>query len=202
MTTTDTADLDRCLDAFMTVVERLGWRQTSLENIAKEVGLPVWQLVLIAGNRFDMLEKFGRRADIAALRSVNGTASSQGTRDRLFDVFMARFDALQPYRGAIRKLAQATCYDPALAAFFARRLPHTVAILAEAAGLNTRGLAGMARVHGLTLLYASVSRTWLRDDSEDMSRTMAALDQALARADRWCRRFDWDTTEPTNQSAA
>jgi len=191
MTSAPLADLDRCIDAFMAVIDRQGWHQATLENIAREAGIPVWQLVLTAGNRFDMLAKFGRRADIAALRSLNPADAGQSTRDRLFDLIMARFDAHQPFRGAIQNLVNASYTDPGLAAFFACQLPRSIGVIADAAGVKTSGLSGMAQVQGLTLLYLSVTRTWLRDDTQDMSRTMSALDQALARAERWCRQMDW-----------
>lgn len=191
MTSAPMADLDRCLDALMAVIERQGWQHATLQNIAAAAGLPVWQLVLSAGSRFDMLAKFGRRSDIAALRSLNGADAGHSTRDRLFDLIMARFDAHQPYKGAIRNLVDATYTDPGLAAFFARELPRSIGVIADAAGVNTSGLGGMARVQGLTCLYLSVTRTWLHDDTPDMSRTMAALDQALGRAERWCNMMGW-----------
>lgn len=193
MTSAPLADLDRCIDALMTVIERQGWHRATLETVAQEAGIPVWQLVLSAGNRFDMLAKFGRRADIAALRSLDPAETGQSTRDRLFDLIMARFDAHQPFRGAIQTLASASCTDPGLAAFFACQLPRSISVLADAAGVDTTGISGMARVQGLTLLYLSVTRTWLRDETQDMSRTMSALDQALGRAERWCRQMDWQS---------
>lgn len=195
MTSAPLADLDRCLDAFMAVIDRQGWHQATLENIAREAGIPIWQLVLTAGNRFDMLAKFGRRADIAALRAISPADAGAPTRDRLFDLIMARFDAHQPFRGAIQKLSNASCTDPGLAAFFAYHLPKSISVIADAAGVGTTGISGSARVQGLTLLYLSVTRTWLHDETPDMSRTMSALDQALAKAERWCRQFDWRATD-------
>lgn len=200
MTSAPLADLDRCLDALMAVINRQGWQQATLEAIAHEAGIPVWQLVLTAGDRFDMLAKFGRRADIAALRSINPADAGHSTRDRLFDLIMARFDAHQPYRGAIQKLSTASCTDPGLAAFFACHLPKSISVIADAAGVRTSGISGAARVHGLTLLYLSVTRTWLHDETPDLSRTMSALDQALARAERWCRQMDWSATRPRHGS--
>lgn len=186
----------------MAVIERQGWHNTTLQGIAATAGIPVWQLVLSAGSRFDMLAKFGRRADIAALRALDGADPGLTTRDRLFDLIMARFDAHQPYRGAIRRLADATRTDPGLAAFFACHLPRSLRVLADAAGVNVSGLSGMAKVQALTCLYLSVARVWLRDDSPDMARTMAALDQALGRAERWCDRLGLRSRQTAAAGAA
>jgi hypothetical protein len=41
------------------------------------------------------------------------------------------------------------------------------------------------RAQGLAILFASVLRTWVDDDDPGHARTMAALDRALARGQRW-----------------
>ena len=52
----------------------------------------------------------------------------------------------------------------------------------EAAGDPARGLRGALRVHGLVAVWTWTLRAFERDESEDLSGTMAALDKALGRA--------------------
>jgi ubiquinone biosynthesis protein COQ9 len=40
------------------------------------------------------------------------------------------------------------------------------------------------------MLFASVLRTWVDDDDEGLARTLAALDRALARGQRWSGMLD------------
>jgi hypothetical protein len=54
-----------------------------------------------------------------------------------------------------------------------------------AADIGASGPRGMVRAQGLALLFASVLRTWINDEDEGLARTMAALDRALARGQRW-----------------
>ena len=54
----------------------------------------------------------------------------------------------------------------------------------EAAGLEAEGLIGLARVRVLGLLYLSVLRAWLKDETEDMAATMKALDGRLAQVEQ------------------
>ncbi len=54
-----------------------------------------------------------------------------------------------------------------------------------AADIDASGPRGMVRAQGLALLFASVLRTWVNDDDPGLARTMAALDRALARGQRW-----------------
>jgi hypothetical protein len=48
----------------------------------------------------------------------------------------------------------------------------------------------MMRAQGLALLFSSVLRTWVRDDDPGLARTMAALDRALARGQRFAGLLD------------
>ena len=54
-----------------------------------------------------------------------------------------------------------------------------------AADIGASGPKGMVRAQGLAMLFGSVLRTWVRDDDPGLARTMAALDRALARGQRW-----------------
>ena len=59
-----------------------------------------------------------------------------------------------------------------------------------AADIGAAGPKGMVRAQGLALLFASVLRTWVDDDDPGLARTMAALDRALARGQRWSGLLD------------
>ena len=65
-----------------------------------------------------------------------------------------------------------------------RARPATVAHAAsalEAAGAPAQRPIDLLRVKLLAGIHLSVMRVWLRDDSEDLGRTMASLDKALKR---------------------
>jgi hypothetical protein len=54
-----------------------------------------------------------------------------------------------------------------------------------AAGITVTGPFGLLRAQGLAALFGTVLRTWVRDDDSGLARTMAALDRALGRGQRW-----------------
>jgi ubiquinone biosynthesis protein COQ9 len=180
---------DRAINAFMDAIAARGWIAVSLADVARDVGSDVATLASHFQSRFDLLEAFGRRTDMHALRDADEAGGSQAIRDRLFALLMARFDTLLPHRAAVRALAQASMRDPALALFFARGVRRSMALMAECAGVQTAGLMGAARVKTLAALYLNVVRTWFADDSDDMAKTMKALDEALTRAERWEQRL-------------
>ena len=57
--------------------------------------------------------------------------------------------------------------------------------MGEAADLNMEGIAGLLRTKAIGWVWVSSLRTWLKDDSSDLARTMAALDRRLRWAERW-----------------
>ena len=56
--------------------------------------------------------------------------------------------------------------------------------------LAAAGPLGQIRAQGLALMFANVLRTWVNDDEKGLSRTLAALDGALASGQRWSGLLD------------
>jgi len=52
----------------------------------------------------------------------------------------------------------------------------------EATAVEATGLRGRLRTHGMHILWLATIRAWAKDESEDLSATMSALDSALTRA--------------------
>lgn len=167
--------------AFGLAVER-GWRDLSLADIAEAAGLPLTRLYALFPSKQAILDGFADRVD-AAMLAEGMDALDTPARDRLFDVVMRRLDALQPHKEALGIILQDQLRDPLGACCGLGRLRRSMALTLEAAGFSTTGCRGILRVKGLTAIYLATLRIWLRDDSEDMARTMAYLDGQLARVD-------------------
>ncbi|MGF1592444.1 MAG: TetR family transcriptional regulator [Kiloniellaceae bacterium] len=167
--------------AFALVAER-GWRDLSLAEIAEAAGLPLSKVYPVFSSKQAILGGFAARVD-AAMLAEEGEGLDTPARDRLFDVVMRRFDALQPHREALGIILQDQLRDPLATCCGLGRLGRSMAATLEAAGFSTTGCRGILRVKGLSAIYLSTLRVWLRDDSDDMAKTMAHLDKQLARAD-------------------
>jgi hypothetical protein len=105
-------------------------------------------------------------------------------RDRLFDLLMRRFDALQAHRAGILAVMRAVPFDPCTAVLLACATRRSMWWMLQAAGCSATGLTGELRVKGLVAVWLWAVRAWERDETEDLTGTMAALDTALARAER------------------
>jgi ubiquinone biosynthesis protein COQ9 len=179
-------DRDRIIDAFMQVIAQHGWSGAQLERVAQVAQRDIVEIVRLIGDRWDALRAYRRRLDLESLAAIEADDEAS-VRDRLFDLLMARFEAMQAQRPAIERLFRTARRDPGLAAFFAVEMPKSFRRLADAAGVDTGGYFGLLRVKALVMLHLAVMRAWLDDETSDLSHTMTALDERLARAERWAR---------------
>jgi hypothetical protein len=125
------------------------------------------------------------------LGKIDPGLAQEVQRERLFDVLFSRFEALEPHKEAIRKLAKAALRDPLLALELNRITTTSMGWMLTAAGIASTGTRGLARSQAMALVWARVLRVWLDDDDPGHSRTMAALDKRLREAERVAMRLDW-----------
>jgi len=108
------SERDRIIDAAFALIAREGWRRLSLAAVAAEAGLPILTLYRDFASKPAILCGFSRRIDETVLASpLDSPAAGPGAadederpRDRVFDLLMRRFDALQPYREALEVLGR------------------------------------------------------------------------------------------------
>jgi AcrR family transcriptional regulator len=186
-------DGDTLLDAALRVIARDGWPRANFAAIAREGSVDLASVYAAFPERAAIVRAMMRRADRAVLAASKPASDGGGEspRDRLFDVLMRRFDALEPMKPALRAMI-APRADPVAALVVLAALPQSMGWMMEAAGLSPGGLGGRLQQHGLCLLYAAVFRVWLGDEGVDLDKTMRALDQALRRAEpfaAWAERL-------------
>jgi AcrR family transcriptional regulator len=179
----DDATFDQALIAAAFDLAALdGWASVSVAEAARQAGLPLEQARARFPTRDAILLRFGRLADQMALA---GATTDGPPRDRLFDIIMRRFDALQMHRAGLRALIRGLPTHPALALGLGLATQASMVWMLDAAGIGTTGWRGTLRVKGLTAIWLYTLRAWDRDDSADLSGTMAALDRALTRAEQF-----------------
>ncbi|HEV2549332.1 MAG TPA: TetR family transcriptional regulator [Stellaceae bacterium] len=173
---------ERMLDAALALAAERDWAGIGLGEVAQQAGLPLAEAYAACRSKLDLLAALTRRLDQAALAAP---PEAEGLpRERLFDLLMRRFDALQPHRRALRSMLRGSFGDPA-ALLAAPALLRSMAWMLEAAAIGAGGWRGALRVHVLAGVYLSVLRVFLGDESADLAATMAALDRRLRAVDGW-----------------
>lgn len=166
------------------MAEASGWERVSVAVAARRAGLALDRARARFPSRGAVLLRFGSLADQAALAAA-ATSAGMAPREQLFDLLMARFDALQQHRGGVLALLRALPFRPAASLLLAAATRDSMRWMLDAAGVPVDGVIGRLRVDGLTAAWFYVLRAWTRDDSLDLTATMAALDRALSRAMRF-----------------
>lgn len=174
------------IDAALQLAAERGWSRLALADIAVAAKMGLADLYAVFPSKAAILEAFSRTIDRQVLAAAD-TGDSETPRDRLFDVLMKRFDALAPYRDGVAAIARDARRDPSLLISSAEPLLCAMAAMLEAAGISSSGIIGAARTKGLATIYLATLRDWLRDDTVDKAKTMAALDARLRRAEAWAK---------------
>jgi AcrR family transcriptional regulator len=181
----------KIVDALMALAAERRWEEVTLEVLAQRADVPLATLRAAFDGRIAVLEEFVRNVDEEVLGKIDPGLAQEVPRERLFDVLFSRFEALEPHKEAIRKLARAALRDPLLALELNRITTISMGWMLTAAGIPSTGARGLARSQALALVWARILRVWLDDDDPGHSRTMAALDKRLREAERVAMRLDW-----------
>ena len=156
-----------------------GWRRMSVGEAARTAGLDLARARARFPGRGAILMRFGLLADQGALGALEDDIDP---RERLFDIVMRRFDALQRHRSGVLALLDTLPFDPGLGLLLYGATLRSMAWLLAGAGISNTGLSGALRVHGLLAVWMVGLRAWRMDDNQELSGTMAAVDKALNRA--------------------
>lgn len=178
-------DREKIIAGFLSLLAEKPIEQIGLAEIATEAGV---SLAALRGEFSSSLAIYAahiKAIDRAVLAEDGSDMAEEPPRERLFDVLMRRLEAMAPHREAVRSLMRSARRNPPLALALNSLAVRSQQWMLTAAAINASGPRGMVRAQGLALLFASVLRAWVRDDDAGLARTMAALDRALARGQRF-----------------
>jgi AcrR family transcriptional regulator len=179
------SERDRIIDAAFALLPTEGWGGLSLAAIAAAADLPILQVYRVFRSKQAVLCGFFGRIDEIVLAEPPAAEPDERPRDRIFDLLMRRFDALQRHKPALDVLRRELPGNPVTALCAGGALLRSMRWMLEAAGVPTSGVRGAVAVKLATAAYLSAMRVWHRDDSPDLARTMAALDARLRRIETW-----------------
>lgn len=177
---------EKIVDAALKRASEMSWEYITLSDIAKEANVEMADFRDFFEDKTDILVAYGRRVDRKVLANVKTVNMDESEKDRLFEALMERFDIINEDRIAVISILKSMKSDPKALLISAPHLKHSMAWMMEAAGIQSHGWKGAGQLVALTLTYLNVVRTWKSDETEDMAKTMAALDKGLARYEKLC----------------
>jgi len=176
----------RIVSALMRLAAEKKWRDIAMIDIADAAGITLSDLRREFERKGQMLSSFGYMIDAQVLAKAPRRQPSHSARDAVFDVVMSRFDALAPYKAAMKSAYDGGAIDGSLL----KSLLRSQTAMLQAAGIDTEGPAGQVRVAGLAAVFTRTFHTWLDDSDPGMARTMAALDRHLRSGERTLEMLD------------
>ena len=181
---------EKIIDALMGLLAQERIEDIGFGAIARRAGLTLGDCRGEFRSVVAVLAAFTKEIDRQVLSGGDADTAEEPPRERLFDVLMRRIEAMAPYREATRSLMKSASCNPGLAFALNGLAVRSQTWMMTAAGIDAAGPRGMIRAQGLAALFASVLRTWVDDEDEGSARTLAALDRALARGQRWSGMLD------------
>ena len=172
--------------AALAIAARKPWRETTLADLAAQASRPLADFYPASlGEALDCTEEAFDRA-IAEGEELD---PAQSVRDRLFDLIMRRFEAMEPHRAAVLAMEAGQDRDPILLGGAHQRNVRCARWVLALAGLEADGMTGQARSQGLGVIIGQARAAWRSDDAGDFAKTMASLDKNLRRAEEMFGRW-------------
>ncbi len=175
------------------------WREVTLVKLADSANRPVSEYYgASVGEALDCVEEAFDRAIGDSLDKLD---NSQSVRDRLFELIMRRFEAMEPHRAAVLAMEQGQDRDPTLMAGAHQRHVRCARWVLAIAGLEADGMTGQARAQGLGVIIGQARAAWRGDTAGDYAKTMASLDKNLRRAEEMFGRWAGFEAKPKPEDA-
>jgi AcrR family transcriptional regulator len=184
------SDREKIIAAFLALLAEKPIEQIGLVEIAKGAGVSLTQLRGEFASTLAIVAAHIKAIDRAVLAADLSDMAEEPPRERLFDVLMRRLEVMAPHRQAVRSLLRSARRNPPLALALNGLAVRSQQWMLAAAEIDASGPRGMVRAQGLALLFSQVLRAWIRDDDPGLARTMAALDRALGRGQRFAGLLD------------
>lgn len=178
------SDKDKMIDVALELAATKRWRDLSVPEIAEHAGISLGTALMTLPSRVHILKALIDRIDHEVFSSLDQDPLDGTTKDKLFDLLMRRFDALQGQQAAIASITSDLARDPLTLGCVGGRFLKSMALTLQAAGASSEGCIGHVRAKALGLVQINAARAWLKEESEGLEHTMSTLDKGLQRAER------------------
>ena len=197
----DTTDLiEKGLISLLTLASETPYEALTLADIAGHAGIPLSDFHGKASKQ-SLTEAIEPHFD--KVMTSEGIDPEETPRERLFDVIMLRFEAMEAHRqGLLTVMSWRDRQVLQLAKLVAARKASADWALV-AAGLDSdEGVPRDVRAVAVAWVIGKAERAWRKETDPGFARTMAALDGELRKMEEragWLKRF---TGGPTSKSTA
>lgn len=164
-------------EAALSLAGKLGWEALSLADVAKKAKIPLKTVEARFSDVWDILKWVLKKLEKDTQDAVKGYLG-EDWRDNLMEILMMRFELAQKHREAFAAIPSAALHHPQLVRRFARSFYRTMDRMLELAGASEKQRNPLF-IAGFGLVYVSLVDVWSKDETPDLSKTMAAIDKRI-----------------------
>ena len=168
------------------LINDIGWEEFSLEKLSTKEKIPINDLKVFFKCKNSIVDKFSRMIDKnieSKLRIEDFKDSSK--KDILFELIMMRFDEMESFKGSLVKILDVSKNKPLLISIITKNVMNTMDFFLELSNSYNNYAFDFLKKNFLFFIYSITFKTWLSDDTEDLSKTMAELDKLLSTAENF-----------------
>ena len=168
------------------LINDIGWEEFSLEKLSTKEKIPINDLKVFFKCKNSIVDKFSRMIDKnieSKLRIEDFKDSSK--KDILFELIMMRFDEMESFKGSLLKILDVSKNKPLLISIITKNVMNTMDFFLELSNSYNNYAFDILKKNFLFIIYSISFKTWLSDDTEDLSKTMAELDKLLSTAENF-----------------
>ena len=168
------------------LINDIGWEEFSLEKLSTKEKIPINDLKVFFKCKNSIVDKFSRMIDKnieSKLRIDDFKNSSK--KDILFELIMMRFDEMEGFKGSLVKILDVSKNKPLLISIITKNVMNTMDFFLELSNSYNNYAFDFLKKNFLFFIYSITFKTWLSDDTEDLSKTMAELDKLLSTAENF-----------------
>ena len=168
------------------LINDIGWDKFSIEKLSTKENIPVRDLKVFFKCKYSIVDKFSKMIDKnieSKLRLEDFKDSSK--KDILFELTMMRFDEMEEFKGSLSKILDVSKKKPLLASVITKNVMNTMDFFLELSNSYSNYAFDVLKKNFLFLIYSITFKTWLSDNTEDLSKTMAELDKLLSTAENF-----------------
>ncbi|HCE23788.1 MAG TPA: hypothetical protein DF282_14950 [Hyphomonas sp.] len=179
--TTQAGILEKGLLAALELADETPWADLTLSAIAEAADTSLSEFHGLAG-KDDLAAHADPYFDKAM--SEEGVSHDESPRERLFDVIMLRFEAMEAHRAGLLSVMKYRDHTPSLLLSLPLARKRSADWALVSAGLDNRSGApvGLKSV-AIGYVIDTAERAWRKETSGDFALTMAALDKGLRDAE-------------------
>lgn len=163
--------------AALSIANKEGWSAVTFTKISRKTRVTEKKLRALYRDEWQLLKEILDDVDAKTLAAIKNSLSDNW-RDNLFDILMTRFDIAQKNRPAFKSLPDAFIKNPRAAPRFAKSFVRMIDRWLKIAGCGDTSCRPI-RVLAFMPLYLMIVNVWIKDESKDMSATMAEVDRRL-----------------------